>query len=438
MTKQLTKLTMIGLLAACSVALTGCPDDTTPSTNNPNNMMDATPDTTPDPDMPDECNLTCESPAPTCDGDVIKTTTSTLNAETCMCDEVEADGEDCSASGQACVNGACETVGPPPVTAPSCSDANPPERCGQMPDAATWATSSVVSKLEISGDNSCCFDYNGDGDPDNGLGDLLGSVGPDILVDANSGIADAIASGDIALVLEHIGLTELADGEFAIGFLLGEPATPGAAPLPEGGGEYLVNPASFVTGTSFPQAVAGARLEGATVTAGPGDINLQISLLGIQLNLTITAAQITATADVANSAIGDKGVKLDAGKLGGIIRIVDLFEAINDFSDTNCSCLGLEGDLVTGYTQDSIGNPMCATDAVGTCDDMVDNQGICITFVQDACDYLSAIPFAADINASNIGSDCLDPAEGIECDAVSVGIGIEAVGAKITGVSAAE
>ncbi len=437
MFKQFTKLTMIGLLA-CSFGVSACTESPVDE-NNPNNTTpDATPDTTPDPDMTEECTKTCEAPAPTCDGDTVKTSTSTLNAETCECDVVEADGEDCSASGKACMAGACVDTGPAPVAAPSCSDAMPPARCAEMPDAATWATSSVVSKLEIAGDASCCFDYNGDGEPDNGLGDLLGSVGMGILADANSGIADAIASGDIALVLEHLGLTAFEDGEFAIGFLLAQPATEGAAPKPEGGGEYLINPDSFVSGTSFPQAVAGATLEGTNVTAGPGDINLQISLLGIQLNLTITAARVTATVDTANSAIGDKGVKLDGGKLGGIIRIVDLFEAINDFSTENCGCLGLEGPLVTGYTMDSVGNPMCATEETGTCNDMTDNEGICITFVEDACTYLTAIPFAADINASNLGKDCLDPAEGLECDAVSVGIGLEAVGAKISGVAPAE
>lgn len=313
----------------------------------------------------------------------------------------------------------------------SCASTPPPARCAADPATFDeWAPASVISRLELM-DATCCYDYTGTGDINNSLGNTLSQLGPGLgfsLEDANGAIASAIDDGSIALVLEHQGV-DLAGGPFAINFMLGEQDGDFTGPVEAGGNKYKISPTSFEAGV-WPQArIGNAVLAGTKVDGGPGVVAIAINLLGVQLTLRIVAAQVEATVDNA-----DAGVKLSSGKLGGVLKVDDLVGALNDFAGTNCGCLGLgddtfiSGNVIDGYE--------CTDTSASTCDENAEGtEGICAQ-AGGACTLLvGVLPNLADVNSSNIGSEC---EVGLDCDAVSVGFTFDAFGAEITGVAPAE
>ncbi len=315
--------------------------------------------------------------------------------------------------------------------AESCTSANPPERCSANPDEfSDWAPASVVSRLELTTADDCCYDYTGNQEINNALGKLIDQLGGAAgfgLEDVNGSIAEAIADGSVALVLEHQGVMPATGGPFAINFMLGEQDGDFTAPSPDGGNQYKIDPVSFEAGV-WPQArIGNANLDGTSVTSGQGVVAVAINLFDITLTLRITAAQVEATVASAD----DKGVKLTDGKLGGVLRVDDLIGALNSFTSTNCGCLGLEnGELLTG---DIVDGYECAA-INDTCNAEVSIENTCST-IAGQCNLIKVIPTLADVNSSNIGMSCESQ---VDCDAISVGFTFDAEGAVITGVAPAE
>ena len=324
-------------------------------------------------------------------------------------------------------------------------DSDPrPARCDADPGTFTeWGPASVVATLEVVSDTSCCFDYDGDDENDNGLGDLLATAGSSFgfsADEANAAIQGAIDDGSIALVLEHQDLTE-AGGDFAINFLLGDQDGEFTAPVEAGGNNYTINPSSFDEGV-WPQArVGNANLDGTSVTGGPGTVGIAISLFGAQLNLRVTAAQVNASVDEARTAFDGTGVALVDGEIGGLIKAADLFDSLNNFFDNTCGCVtGVEGDLIS-FNPDDIANPettLCAAAPdTSACDENDDAQSACATIVDNCETVVGFLPLLLDIDSRRIGEDC-EAGEEITCDSLSVGLEFTAHGAAITGVSAAQ
>ena len=88
----------------------------------------------------------------------------------------------------------------------------------------------------------------------------------------------------------------------------------------------------------------------------PGNVTVSIVILGIQLDLTLRLAQVAATLDTDNSdTTTDKGVALNDGQLGGVLRVDELYGTINNFAAENCQCVeGIDADtdLIVGYEDD--------------------------------------------------------------------------------------
>lgn len=329
-------------------------------------------------------------------------------------------------------------------TAQSCSDPNPPARCNADPGTFTdWAPASVVSKLqltatmdsEIEGETleGCCYDFTGDGELNNALGGLVDSLGGTFdfdLAGINETLQGAIDDGSVALVLEHQGVDPANGGPFAINFLLGQQDGDFLAPDAAGGNQYKINPASFDQGV-WPQArIGNATLAGTSVSGGPGVVALSFTLFGINLNLRIVAAQVEAS---VTSTEG--GVKLENGKLGGVLRINDLVGAVNNFAATNCGCLMLDNaPLING---DNVADGYSCTGVTqSTCENGAGEFDSVCAQVSEQCGLVAtALPALADVNSEAIGTECYDDET---CDSLSVGFRFEAAGAVITGVGAAE
>jgi len=302
----------------------------------------------------------------------------------------------------------------PDVDPPKCSDPNPPARCGESPDGYAWGTASIINTFAIAaGDEECCFDYNGDGVPDNALGGILEAFG---LPDINASIQDGIDSGSIALLLEHSGLTALTGGNFTINFWLG--IWDGITELAQTGNTIAIDPVSIDAGTQPQAYVPGATLTAAgAVTAGPGTILLTLELLGTPLSLRISGARVTASVDAANSSL-DNGVSLNNGKLGGYVKVADVMDAINLYAST-CDCLGLNGGNLVNY------NPATVTATCATVTDTCAEGDTCSTIATQCPTLAGVIGFIADVDADGDGTE----------DALSIGATFTAAGATITGVA---
>ena len=347
------------------------------------------------------------------------------------------------------------TGGTTPVDeTPKCSDfpagdANRPARCDADPGTfADWQPASVVNMLAlIEDDGVCCYDYDGDGEQDNALGTLVSTLGAaaggggdeDLFAQANTAIQDNIDNGTIAVVLEHDGLTSLDGGTFAVNFLLAEPDG-FTKPDPTGNNTYKVNPASFEAGT-YPLARSeGATLEGGKVTAGPGRIALALELLGIQLDLSVEAVYIEASADAANSALDGKGVALTGGKLAGLVKLQTVVDAVNKLGKDKCGCVaGLDGGDLIVVPGGNIQDLACKTGLDGSaCDSEDQFEGICKTLVEN-CNFVTIIPGLADIRSDRLGQTCSATAGADNpCDSISLAANFTAAGANISGTATAE
>jgi hypothetical protein len=290
------------------------------------------------------------------------------------------------------------------------------------PTARTWAPASVVDYFLVEGtdtDPICCYDYTGDDEIDNSLGLNLAAFG--FLADINTSVTDSIASGSLTLVLEHDGLDDLAnDDDFVIGFYIGEHdvldfATDG---FMANSNPVLLNPASFDEG-SQPQAyLPDGSVTAGAVTAGPGAVKIEIVLFDSPLQLTISQARSDAQIDAAASALDASGVALSSGQLGGVVKIRDIFVAMNEFAAASCECLGLAGaDLV----EPDSGTCSAAADAQA-CQDA--GNDTCFQ-VADACSLFGAVGLFADVDLDGDGLN----------ESVSIGAGYTAVGATINGIA---
>jgi hypothetical protein len=437
MIRNASKLSLVALLAL-SMAACGPSETTDNNANNTNNTNNVTPDAgdNNDPDTGD--NNDPDAGGPECTTD-----------------------DDCSGDTPVCENEVCVAAPPEDLTAPKCDDTPQPADCAADPATKSdWAPSSVADSLTVIQDTSCCYDYDGDGLNDNSLGSILSLLGAD---DVQGGIDDAIGDGDIALVMAHIGLDAADnDDEFTIGFLLGEPIegwvdnnTDDAyefQPDPAGGNAYLVAPESFDQG-AYPQAVALAELTNGEVAAGPGRVTLQLELFGITLSLGVSQVRITADVGAASNLTDGTGVQLEDGTLGGIVKITEVYDAVNDFAANNCGCLpynnDYSGDLIP-YDPANLAGGACTSelDTAGVADACPDDpnnpddlNGICRTIATDVCGNISAIGFLLDQYTEDPARFCFnpDPDENTpDCDGISLGIEFTAAGAKIDGVAAAD
>ncbi|MEM1347387.1 MAG: hypothetical protein AAGI01_02450 [Myxococcota bacterium] len=446
MCKQLMNIALLALLG--SVVLPGCAEDEGDSADDNNEATTNNTATNNTADTDRCAQVVCDqAPMARCKDAMILETfeeNGVCAPETGLCSYTAMD-VDCTATSQLCMDNAC-VVDPASgfpdfenaTTVPGCDEAQADARCAQELDAFTaWGPASVISSLAILTGDGAVFDFTGDGVPDNSLGNALSFAGA--AFNPNPPIQEAIEDGSTALVLEHGELTSTEVGTtFRVGFLLAEPTFEPPNPVDAGGNAYLIERASFESG-AFPQAVMRAEiLADGLVRGGPGDITLSLNILGISLNVKLSAAVFSATIG-ANSNLSDgTGVQLEGGNLAGAVRVEDLFDAINAFSVQNCGCVtnsGPGGELVS-YNVDNPALSACLPnlDAAG-CSAQDDTEAVCQTIATTACTFLGLIPGFADVDTEDLGSGtCFNDRS---CDALSVALTFEAVGAKIDGVQPA-
>jgi hypothetical protein len=250
-------------------------------------------------------------------------------------------------------------------------------------------------------------------------------------LDLNGTIAEQIASGDLTLLLETVGVDDVAnDASIDINGFYGEDADGDLANNAAGTSTFSVDPTSFQSGTAIPLiGFPNASISNGVLSAGPSLFRLSVPIVGAQLDIAVTATRLEA--DVGAGPNGS-GLEMGAGselggKLGGVILRTDLYSALNAFI-ASCTCVTY-GD---GGTQLIRENGTCNTTA---------NTSTCTAEDGDACKQLPTLcsTLLAFID-SDVDTACLESGEYVEADcdgendAISVGVFVKATSATIDGV----
>jgi hypothetical protein len=324
-------------------------------------------------------------------------------------------GEECDTASGECV---------PEPTGCELTGDDRPDRCDKDYDETDFGPGSLITSFQIAGrvvgdeiDPECCFDYTGDDQIDNELGATILDFDEGTFNDLNASLSESIEDGSLILMFEHAGLTDLsAEEDYNLNFFLGEYDTDGTT--------LLIDPASVDEGTQPMAQVENAKIQSDALGAGPGSIRLDIELLGTPLSLLISQAQIEATVDLTESSIAD-GVWLTDGKLGGVIRIRDILDTMNDVA-SECDCLELDGDPLISYNPNDLEEfPTCnagQTEAEA-CNDA--GQSTCGSMAQYCGPITFIVPGLADVDTT--GDD--------QADAVSIGAKFETEGATFGGIA---
>jgi hypothetical protein len=200
--------------------------------------------------------------------------------------------------------------------------------CGSDDDSGAEAPTGehygyVVATVDTRATNK--LDIDGNGSPENKLGDLLGTLNA-LKFMVQPAIDAAVASGTVLLLVDVQTTSFSGAGAAGVAFYLGDSATATPAPCTDATmistcGKHLAGTGTFTLAASSPRdtQLAGP-FTGGTLKAGPGAIAIQIALTGapVVVNLIGARAQISS---VTADGIG-KGI------VGGAISQTELDNSI--------------------------------------------------------------------------------------------------------------
>lgn len=298
---------------------------------------------------------------------------------------------------------------------------------------------SYLTKLAIAslGDDSagppaddCCFDFSGDSDPDNRMGEIVKLTDglPQIKTKLNDIIAANIADGTLTVLVELVGADDFgAASNATLNVFYGSDTDSDQANNVAGQGTFTASLSSFASGTATPATTfGGVIVTNGNLFAGPSTFHMSLPLSPS----LVVAADIERTRIEGKVAAGASGGFTVSGgafgaKLGGIIPEQSLFDAFNGFAASRCGCLSLGG--ASALIEKKNGEWQCAASIdTSACHDDIDVERQCKT-VASICGVALAF-ITPDIDSDGVGGP----------DAFSVGAWIEGVGAQIVGVEPAE
>jgi len=445
-------------LAACTLLMYGCGDDTTAVSGEPD--MDPVTDTgdmDPGEDVDEDAD---EDPV---ESDVTEDPTEP-DADIPDIPDPEGGCEDCT-DDQVCRGSVCVDEQPDYATEVA-------ER-----DASYWWSIQLPRLLEEPED--CCFDFDDDPEPDDGLGVVLGLLGSFLEdTDVQALLDEAIVDGSVVLLNDWTTWPE-GDGEAAFGINLGDLEEDDDGPVEDfetvravGDGTYTISGESFDEYGAQVQFNNG-EVDDGTLTSGPSTFVLTIAIPGFfeePLALTLDLAQIQA--DVTEETTGiftedemrageDGDFFVGGGQMGGVVRAEQILTLLDDtLADCECGDIDPDEPIVeyvynhnTG-TMDVSCNP--ENNGSGNGDDIPacgDADGDICGNIGTVCPALAIIGRALDVDilaCEEVGGDtgecgpgadnpceCAIGRDGIR-DSLSVGLRFAWTGADVTGVTPTE
>lgn len=313
------------------------------------------------------------------------------------CDNVCAPDEECNQGNCLSVFRSCDSVDPPP-------------RCEADVDEFSWEPVSVVTSLELAGEE-CCVDFTGDGVADNGFVTIFDWTGEADRAEFEQRIQEAIEIGDLIYVFEHDGLEEAGTaGEYRLNFFRGSERQEL---------EVILDSDSIDGGTHPKKGFPDASIDDdGQLDAEHGAMTMPFLWSfsdGTEMVVPIRHAELRGAVSIVSGADGD-AVSIEKVEVGGIIAMEELFEEVNQVA-AECACLG-NPEQYFEYDE---------TSSTASCDESIDAEaceGQCAGIAQ-TCQGLSPIlTIWPDIDLNGNGID----------DAVSVGLTLEARPGAILGV----
>jgi hypothetical protein len=284
------------------------------------------------------------------------------------------------------------------------------------PDGAdnTFVVNSVVVPASDGEADMYALDINGDGTPDNQLGNVLATLAGFLGdVDIQGALNAEIAQGGIIL-LANLKATDLADATgVGLYFFLGASPNPEPCAGKEDTecGLHLQGDGTFEVADDSPtDAVVIGENVGGSFSGGPGDVTIQLSLAdgADPVNLTLVSAQ---------SEVGVAADGLNDGKLGGAITVDslnnDIFPAV---------ALIIAGVLEEDGCDAAAAPDCCPADSTGeTILSFLDSDADCVVTGEEIAtnDAVNAV-INPDLDLEPEGGDGTT-------DAISLGVGFTAV-----------
>ncbi|MCB9507091.1 MAG: hypothetical protein H6698_03260 [Myxococcales bacterium] len=304
-------------------------------------------------------------------------------------------------------------------------------------DELQAGTYSYIRNLQVpprNGEAACCFDFNGDGNIDNGLGLLvgaLGALGGDIDVDAL--IGEALADDSIALLFQWTKLdADPSEHDFSVYLATNDvdgDGTPDQSfgDRADGMGVFQVQAASVDAYGSIVQFNQTTFVDD-VLTAGPGVFRLSIPIAteDFSLDLDLSIQQATVQGQLADSDNGPVSVDptfddVEYGgiKLGGVVPLDQIFEIIEDLA-RDCECAGFTADPIITYGDNGTTYAVaCAQTPTGDCE----GQGTICENLGTVCSFLPSLP--------SLGLNDIDTDGNGVGDALSVGVRLSLTGAAV-------
>lgn len=410
-------------------------------------------DETPDmPPVPDEiCDNEIDDDG---DGDVDCADSDCADGAICnpvenCADGIDNDGDgdiDCAdadcAGTLACEDNACDPActGDQECIGGACID---PVALEDYVPAGTWSYIANLKVPENGGPAECCFDFTGDGEIDNGLAQLLGLLGG-LVGDLDATIEEAFVDGSITLLAEYRGEdVDAWKAEPRLSFWLGSNDVDGDGTPDQdydarfdGEGTFQVDSAVY-TDYGAPIQFNSCTYDAGELLTDPSIFVLTLPLddllpgLG-DLSLQIDSARLEAVLDNTdpttsiNDTIDD--VEYGGAKLGGILKLAQIFDALDRAART-CTCAeGIDGTsavIVHGENADRGRYTAACAQTSYNVDACGADNSFCTDILNQVCGYASviaAIPLA-DLDTDNSGVP----------DAITVGARLTMVNANIAG-----
>ena len=382
----------------CGGTCGDCPDDK-PICGADQLCAPCTPDCEGKPCGDDGCGGSCgECPDyETCEG----TNLSQFGEGLCVESEQGASCEyaesvtDCADEGAVCAGGQCVSTDPA--------------------DYVFGSASSVITKLDYAAAAqapACCFDFDGDGEVDNLIGQLMNTLASLLGDVAPEG---PLQTGGLITLLNYQDLDDLTDDpQLQVSGFYSSSEVSDEAALEGGEAEFSVDVHSFIEGTALPKtAFDSATVEGGELVAKGAALWVSIDL---GLPIVVPVENVLLTASVEESA-GGHGPKFEGASLSGVLQRADLFDALNGAVADLCGCLGLQEAL---YQLDEADQSVSCTSAP---ESSCESGELC----QQLSDMCAALATTIKGDLDTTGDDLMN--------AMSVGAWVDANGAVISGIA---
>lgn len=294
-------------------------------------------------------------------------------------------------------------------------------RTSVMTEVRIGNQGSIDPATQLPND-ACCFDFTGDGQVDNKLGQIFRSMGQLAGMDVNGLYADAIASGSVLKMVSVEGLDDLVnDGAVQVSLLDGKDADADLTNNLVGLGSFEVLASSFGQDGRAVSRFANGSVTSGQLVAGPSTVRLSLPLLGTMVELELSEARLEGPIllgpDGKGLAIGSASG--EGAKLGGVVRRRDVAQALNAAA-RKCSCLQYaDGKDAISITSNS--TLKCETPAKDDC--TAQDGAFCDSFGSFCAVTLGL--FASDVDLDG------DGAKSSIDDGVSLGVRLKATSATV-------